>query len=96
VISRNATIRAVKDHVSCALGEEAVVLHLGSSSYFGLNEIGAVVWNLVQQPRRVQDLVQHITQEYEVDRVQCERDLFGLLEEMAAAGLIEVRDDEVG
>ena len=37
-----------------------------------------------------------ILNEYEVDEVRCEKDLFALLEEMRSEGLIEVRDRAAG
>jgi len=42
-----------KDQISCDLAGEAAILELKSGTYFGLDEIGATVWNVIVQPRRV-------------------------------------------
>jgi hypothetical protein len=55
--------------------------------------VGARVWHLLQEPRTVQDIRETLLMEYEVERDRCERDLLALLQELVAAGLIEVRDE---
>jgi hypothetical protein len=42
-----------KDQISCDPVGEAAILELKRGTYFGLDEIGATVWNLIAQPRRV-------------------------------------------
>src|SRR5438477_9116302 len=85
-----SVVRTIKSYVWCDLGAEAAVLHLGSGLYYGLNDVGARVWELIQEPRRVHDLADTILREYEVDRPRCEKDLATFLSALAAAGLIEV------
>lgn len=90
-LTRNTTVVAVNDQVSCTLEDEAVVLHLGKGMYFGLNPVGATVWNAVQQPKTVAELVAIVTGEFDVDAGRCENDLVALLDQLEDAGLIEVR-----
>lgn len=91
-ISRNATVVAVKNQVSARVGDEAVILHLKDCAYFGLNPVGAAVWKLIEKPKSVAQLRDAVLREFDVGTVECERDLLGLLESLAKAGLIEVRD----
>ena len=86
---------AVKSQVSCQLDRETVVLHFDKGLYFGLNEIGTLIWDELQRPRKVQEIHNAILREYDVSSEQCERDLFALLEELTKQGLIEVRDEAV-
>jgi len=90
-ISKDSVVVAVKSQVSCQLDAETVVLHYDKGLYFGLNEVGTLVWNQVQQPRRVQEIRDAILREYEVSDEQCERDLLKLLGELSEKGLVEVR-----
>lgn len=89
-ISRADTVVAVRDQVSCTLQEEAVVLHLGKGVYYGLNAVGATVWNALQEPKTVEQLVHLVTTEYKVQTAECERDLLELLARLQEAGLVEV------
>ena len=52
---------AAKDQMSSELAGEAVILDMESGTYFGLNEVGARVWSLIQEPRAVRDIQDALT-----------------------------------
>ena len=87
----SSTVVVAKDQVSCPLGDEAAILNLKNSVYYGLDSVGARVWTLLQQPRSVGELRDTLVSEYEVEAGRCEQDLLALLESMRSEGLIEVR-----
>ena len=89
-LSRTDTVVAVRDQVSCTLQEEAVVLHLGKGVYYGLNPVGATVWNALQEPKTVEQLVHIVTSEYQVQASECEHDVLELLARLQEAGLVEM------
>ena len=82
--------------VSCPLGDEAAILNMKNSVYYGMNPVGATVWNLLKQPKTVAEIRDAILEEYEVEEKRCEHDLLTLLEEMRSEGLIEVRGETRG
>ncbi len=90
-LSLHSVVVAISEQVSCPLGEESAILNLKNSVYYGMNPVGARVWNLVQKPKSVMQLRDAILDEYEVERERCERDLLDLLEQMRVEGLIEIR-----
>jgi hypothetical protein len=87
----SSIVVAAKEQVSCPLGEEAAVLNLKNSVYYGLETVGARVWTLLQQPRSVSELRDTLLSEYDVEARRCEQDLLALLETMRNEGLIEIR-----
>ncbi len=91
-ISQAATIVAVKDQVSCDLGDEAVVLHCAGGIYYGLNQVGATVWRALATPRTLSELRELVLKEYEVSPERCSEDLDKLLDDLAKAGLVEIHD----
>jgi hypothetical protein len=90
-LSVHSIVVAAGEQVSCPLGEESAILNLKNSVYYGINPVGTRVWNLLKQPRSVEELRDTLLDEYEVDAELCERDLLSLLEKMRSEGLIEVR-----
>jgi len=73
---------------------EAVMLDLGSERYFGLDEVGARIWQLLDQHHDVETVVAQVLAEYEVGEEQLRRDLADLIENLVDAGLVTVADDE--
>lgn len=91
-ISDRSVVVATKDQVSCDLAGEAAILNIKNGVYYGLDPVGARIWNLMQEPRAVAEIQTAITDEYDVEPERCARDLVGLLERLLAEGLIEVKD----
>ncbi len=93
LISDRSVVVASKDQVSCDLAGEAAILNIKNGVYYGLDPVGARIWNLVQEPRAVVEIQDAIASEYDVEPERCARDLSGLLEKLLAEGLIEVKDN---
>jgi hypothetical protein len=93
-VSESSIVVASKDQISSDLAGEAVILNLKSGVYFGLNEVGAKIWTLIQQPRAVRDLRDALLAEYEVEPDVCNRDLLQLLQDLKVADLIEVSHEK--
>ena len=90
-LSVHSIVIATPEQVSCPLGEESAILNLKNTVYYGLNPVGARVWNLLQQPRTVGELRDTLLDEYDVDATRCETDLLQLLGKMRSEGLIQVK-----
>jgi Coenzyme PQQ synthesis protein D (PqqD) len=95
-LSFHTIVVAASEQVSCPLGEEAAILNLKNSVYYGMNPVGARVWDLLKQPRSVAEVRDVLLEEYEVDQERCEKDLLTLLGIMRDEGLIEVRGTTAG
>ena len=61
-----------------------------SGVYYSLDEVGARIWALIEQPITITAIRDAILSEYEVQAEACERDVRAFIEGMDAAGLIEV------
>jgi len=94
IISERSTVVVTKDQVSADLSGEAAILNLKTSTYFGLNTVGASIWKLIQEPKKVAEIRDAIIEEYDVEPDRCEHDILEILQELSKHGLIEVVDDK--
>jgi hypothetical protein len=78
--------------VSAAVGGETVILDQRSGSYFSVSDVGEFIWNELQTPRSLDDLVRAVMAEYDIDTQRCRQDLIRFLDSMLAQGLMETRD----
>lgn len=88
----SSVIVAAKEQISADLGGEAVILALESGRYFGLNDLGTLIWNLVQEPKTVLEIRDAILDQYDVEAEQCEQDILALIRDLAAESLIEIKN----
>lgn len=89
-ISPGAVVVAVRDQVSADLEGEAVILNLADGVYYGLDGVGARIWELLREPRSAAELRDAVTAEYDVDAATAWRDLSALLAELAARRLVRI------
>jgi hypothetical protein len=72
------------------VGEEVVMLDLASGTYFGLDPVGARIWELMVDGMTLGEIRDQMLAEYEVTQEEIERDILRLAEELNGQGLIQV------
>ncbi len=70
------------------VGGETVILDLKSESYFGLDEIGTRIWQLLQEQENIQTIIATMLNEYDVKEEQLEKDIQNLLTQLNKAGIV--------
>lgn len=90
-ISLASVVVRSPDQVSTNLGHETVILGLASEEYYSLKEVGARIWEIIEAPKTVWQILETLLNEYAVEPERCERDLLALLQEMADEGLVEIK-----
>ena len=78
------------DAMSRLVGSETVILDLAGGAYFGLDEVGGRIWDLMRQGRSLSQICDAIVAEFEVTPGIVERDVLALAEDLNARGLIRV------
>ena len=72
---------------------EAVLLNIQSGQYFGLDSVGARMWEVFTSATSLRVARDILAAEYEVEPARLEEDLSQLIDKLAALGLLEVRVD---
>ena len=76
------------------VGDELVILDVTSGTYFGLDPVGARIWQLLSAGLRLTDAVDVLIGEYEVERSQLESDLVALAGKLLDQGLLAPKRSE--
>lgn len=90
-VSDQATVVAASDVLASEFGDELIILNLRDGVYYGLEDVGARIWQLLQRPISVAALREALVTEFEVDPARCEHDVLTLLADLAGKGLVEIR-----
>ncbi len=81
-------VRIPAEVLARQVGEETVILHLEKGAYFGLDPIGARIWQLLAEDITLAEVCDAIEREYEAPRAEIEHDLLSLVDELLAQGLV--------
>lgn len=86
------TVVVSDNQVSADLSGEVVILGMKEGAYFGVDAAGARIWELLQTPRRLSDVVAMLMAEYEVPEEQCATEVLAFVEDLAGQGLVKKGD----
>jgi hypothetical protein len=75
--------------LSAEIGGEAVMMSIENGAYFGLNPIATRIWDLIEQPRSIAELIGVITEEYDVSEEQCVADVQEFVADMITRGIAQ-------
>jgi coenzyme PQQ synthesis protein D (PqqD) len=78
------------DQLSTRLADEIVILGLRDSVYYGLSDVGARIWDLIQTRRTLGEIVGVLIEEYDVSREEAAAGLDRLLKELETRGLVAI------
>ncbi|MFW5836168.1 MAG: PqqD family protein [bacterium] len=87
-------VRAVEGVMATEVDGQAVLMHTERGVYYGLNEVGALVWRHMSRSVTIGELHDLVTAEFEVEPEACLRDIVALMERMEGEGLAEVASEE--
>ena len=89
-LSLRHSITVAPDIVFREVDGEAVILNLETGLYFGLDQVGTRIWQLIQEHGSLQKVFETMSDEFDVGPDALERDLLGLMGELCGKGLVRV------
>lgn len=86
----NTAISVAPDVLHQELAGETVLLNLANESYFGLDEIGTRIWQVLAETSSLHDVVMRLLAEYDVAPELLRADVERLVTQLADAGLVSI------
>jgi hypothetical protein len=91
-LTLNAKVVASPDQLSAILNGEVVILNLQSGIYFGLENVAARIWSLIQEPMTCINVAATLYEEYEMEQSQIEADVMRFVHRLLELELIEISE----
>jgi Coenzyme PQQ synthesis protein D (PqqD) len=86
IISRNPEI------IHSMMDDEVVMMSVNQGLFFGIDAIGTHIWNLLETPTRVEDLIEKLVAHFTVDWAVCENDTLVFLNDMLTKKVILIEE----
>ena len=71
---------------------ECVLLDMASEQYFGLDDVGTLIWQLLVEDSDPAKALKQLREIYDVDEATLRSDLAKLLEQLNTAGLVSLEN----
>ncbi|MFK5976276.1 MAG: PqqD family protein [Sulfurovum sp.] len=86
----NLKIKIAKRVFAECVDDEMVILDTITQNYFGLDSMGSVMWQTIEQKRVLKDILAKLLDEYEVEPDRLQTDLFIFIERLVESQLLEI------
>lgn len=94
VLRASTVLVAADELLSGEFDAETVILDLRNGVYYGLEDAGARIWQLLKRPTSLGALRDALVEEYDVEPRRCESDLRELVGHLLERGLIRIARDK--
>ena len=92
-VNIDARIFRKTNNLSSKIDNELVILNVNKGEYNGLDEIGSDIWNQLESPMILSDLIAKLVEKYNVNEQQCTLDVIDFITELEKAGLISIENE---
>ena len=90
MLTGSTIVKKSARQVACEFSGEVVLLHLDKARYFGLQGVGAAIWNDLDEPRSIADICDELAAQFDVDPAVCRDHAVKFLTSLREVGLIDV------
>ncbi len=90
ILTHNSVITRSPDLVFSEVDDEIVMLGIETGNYYGLDQILSQMWLMIEEPTTVSTIIDDLLTQYDVDRSQCEQDVFNVFNRMLKDQLIQI------
>ena len=96
MIDADAIVSRNDEMMSAPVDRELVFLNPSTDSYVALDAVGRRIWDLLERPRRVEELVDVLCAEFDGPRATITADVAAFLAELDREGIVRIDDGGAG
>ncbi|EGI2115025.1 lasso peptide biosynthesis PqqD family chaperone [Listeria monocytogenes] len=89
-ISVNRLVVQSEGNIVSDMGNEKVMLNIENGKYYNLGKIGGDIWELIDKPVLVSELIDNIMAKYDVNKEKCQEEVISFLESMYEEKLVKI------
>jgi len=89
-ITTDTVIRQIEEIVASDIDGETVMMSIENGEYYGLDDIGSRIWELIEKPVKVSNLIDTLLERFDVDRGTCEKDVLKFLNDLNGDNILVV------
>ncbi len=88
-LTLNTSLTRDPDLVCAEMDGDLVMMSIENGEYYGIGGVGTRIWELLDQPTTIQQLVETIKTEFDIQEDRCRDDVLSFSEKLFELGLIK-------
>jgi hypothetical protein len=78
------------DIIAAEAEKDIVMVNINSGFYYGVSDVSRYIWEAIEHPKKISDLIDDLAANYNIDRATCEQQTLSYLEELRQEQLLQV------
>jgi hypothetical protein len=95
MLNLNSIVQRAPDVIAADSGHDLVMVSVTKGLYYGISDVARGIWEAIERPKKVSDLIDDLTASYRIDRETCTQETISFLESLRSEELLQVRDGSV-
>jgi hypothetical protein len=96
MLTLNAIIQRNSEVIAAEVDQDLVMVSIATGHYYGVSDVAREIWDAIEQPKKISDLVNDLTASYNIDSASCEKQTLSFLQALLDEGLLQVDDAPSG
>src|SRR5262245_8457943 len=96
MLTLNSIVQRDPEVIFSEADQDLIMVSIATGCYYGLSDVAREVWDAIESPKRVSDLVGGLTKSYNVNSSLCEEQTLSFLQTLLDEGLLQVKDGSAG
>jgi hypothetical protein len=96
MLTLNSIIQRDPEVIVAEADNDLIMVSIATGSYYGVSDVARDIWDAIERPKKISELVDGLTASYQIDSSSCEEQTLSFLETLRDEGLLRVEDGSAG
>ena len=96
MLTRNSVVQRDPEVIAAKADQDLIMVSIATGYYYGLSDVAREIWEAIEHPKTVSDMLNDLTMSYHIDASTCEKQTLSFLEALLDEGLLQVKDGPAG
>jgi coenzyme PQQ synthesis protein D (PqqD) len=78
--------------IAAEADQDLVMVSIATGTYYGVSDVAREIWESIEHPKKISDLIDGLTASYNIDRSSCEEQTLSFLGSLLNERLLRVID----
>jgi hypothetical protein len=92
MLNLNCIVQRDPDVIAAEADRDLVMVSIANGLYYGVSNVAREIWETIEHPKKVSDLIDDLATTYNINRATCEQETLAFLEDLQTEGLLKVSD----
>jgi hypothetical protein len=93
MLTLNSIIYRDPEVIAAEADQDLIMVSVATGHYYGVSDVARDIWDAIERPKRVSDLIDDLTAAYDIDSSSCKDQTLSFLEALLNEGLLQVKDE---